>query len=224
MRKIFFSVLAVFSMGTIANAQFSVFDKDDNVLFTMEETPTYVDFVYNGKVWNYNSEANLWKSANISLEEIFHADAGWNTYSEGSYTYSLTNASVSLSLNQSTAAQWQAQYKINTGITGLDPTKKYNFHCKFAANKGMNGITVKICELGPNDAVGSMGIKYENNTMLYAEKSIKLEAGKDVEYSATDLQGIRLQDNPLMFVFDFGGSPENFEVTITDIIFEEVAE
>lgn len=46
MKKLFFSALALFSMGSVANAQFSVYDNEGNVLYTMPETPAYFNFTY----------------------------------------------------------------------------------------------------------------------------------------------------------------------------------
>ncbi|MCQ2215250.1 MAG: hypothetical protein MJZ31_04935 [Bacteroidales bacterium] len=46
MTRFFISALALLGMGTMASAQFSVY-KDGKVVFTMPETPDYVDFTYN---------------------------------------------------------------------------------------------------------------------------------------------------------------------------------
>lgn len=128
---------------------------------------------------------------------------------------------LSLSLNQATAYQWQAQYKINTGITGISKDKKYNFYCKFKSNKDCDGVTIKLCELGPIDVKGSDGIAYDANALFSTWNAVDLVGGEEVEFSMKNQQGIKLQDNPLMIVFDFGGNPENFEVEISEIIIME---
>jgi len=78
MKKIILSALALFGMGATANAQFSVYDKDGKVLFTMEETPAYVDFscqkpvtgIENGHVWVDLglTSGTLWATCNVGAD------------------------------------------------------------------------------------------------------------------------------------------------------------
>ena len=84
--------------------------------------------------------------------------------------------------------------------------KVYDFSVMLTPNADHNNVTVKLTDTG-ND---------EN--FLFAEK-VKIEAGKPNEISFKGLKGVDAAK--LTLVFDFGWNPENFEVTVSDIIFGE---
>lgn len=170
--------------------------------------------------FEYDSEDNLWKAASPALSEIYIGDGGWAPYPADQSSCNLSKESITFKVTPATDMQWKAQLKINTGITNLDPAKNYDFHCVMTGNADMGSVTVKLCELGPNDTPGSLGINYDANTVLY-NTDTKLIAEEEVSVKIYDQPGIQLQDNPLMIVFDFGGNPANFEVEITDIVIRE---
>lgn len=73
MKKILLFVLALVGKVPVTNAQFSVYDKDGKVVFSMEETPSHVDFTYhkptkgtaNGHEWVDLGLSVKWSTMNV---------------------------------------------------------------------------------------------------------------------------------------------------------------
>lgn len=169
--------------------------------------------------WDYDAASNLWKSAALSLGEIYYAP-GWAQIDN--FAHTIENHKLTATLTAETFGQWQAQFQVATDIdkTRLSAEKKYDFHCVVSSTQDHPGITVKICEIGANGVAGSLGVNYDANALCY-EPGIQLKAYEEHEISLTHLPGIQLQDNALKLVLDFGGNAANTEITITDIILRE---
>lgn len=101
MKRIFISALAFLGMGTMANAQFSVYDQYGKVLFTMPTTPAYVDFQYqkpttgteNGHGWVDLGlpSGTKWATCNVGADapEQYGSYFAWGeTLSKSNYDWS----------------------------------------------------------------------------------------------------------------------------------------
>ena len=120
MTRFFISALALLGMGvmaTEASAQFSVYDQEGKVLFTMPTTPAYVDFTYNkpitgkenGHDWVDLGLSVKWATMNVGAtapqeygsyiawgetETATKSSYGWSTYKhmeEGKSDYNYIN-------------------------------------------------------------------------------------------------------------------------------------
>lgn len=152
--------------------------------------------------WNFNSEKNLFKNANI-LDKFFYYAPGWSqlpnpqlSEKDGAYSFSLPDA---------TTDQWQAQFALKTDVS-TSADKKYDFHVVINSSADIAKVTVKMVLDGD-----------DNN--FYFTDLISLKADEDYTFVKTDMDGIDMAK--VNFFFDFGGNPADTEITIKDLIVYE---
>ncbi len=125
MKKIILSALAILGIGSVASAQFSVY-KDGKVVFTMPETPDYVDFTYNkpitgkdnGHDWVDLGLSVKWATMNVGAnapqeyglyiawgETETKEDYSWDTYKYGG-TFIGDNKTSLEKADDAAAANW----------------------------------------------------------------------------------------------------------------------
>lgn len=150
-----------------------------------------------------DSDCNMFKTCQFTNEFYYATGESWSqlpnpemTVGDNEYTVSLPTA---------TQQQWQAQVKFVTDMTTNSATN-YDFSCKLMSTKAIGNATVKLVKHG------------DDNTFYFAE-NVALEAYEEYVFYMSDMPGIDMDNVDV--VFDFGGNPENTEVTISDIVLEE---
>ena len=162
---------------------------------------------FNG--FNYNHEANLWKPVDTEgahSYSFFYAP-GWTQIADpevscagGKYTFSLPSA---------TSEQWQAQcFIIPTTDLPLSAATNYDFSCILNSSTDIKKVTLKLTDT-TNDG-----------NFLFTE-NVNLTAFEDYVFYLSDLPGIDAA--AVKMVFDFGGNPDNTEVTIKRIVLKDHA-
>lgn len=155
-----------------------------------------------GKVtWNPNSDCNFWKS--MTYTNFCYYAPGWSQIDDPAVT--ADGNKYQIVLPTATAEQWQAQVAFKTDMTTNSSTN-YDFHCILNANQTLKGVTVKLVLEGDDD------------TFYFAEQ-IDLVAYEDYVFERTGMPGIDMDKVNLFF--DFGGNPDNTEVTVSKIIVKE---
>lgn len=162
---------------------------------------------FNG--FNYNHEANLWKpvDAEGAHSYSFFYAPGWTQIADpevscagGKYTFSLPSA---------TSDQWQAQcFIIPTTDLPLSAATNYDFSCILNSSTDIKKVTLKLTDTA-NDG-----------NFLFTE-NVNLTAFEDYVFYLSDLPGIDAA--AVKMVFDFGGNPDNTEVTIKRIVLKDHA-
>ena len=162
---------------------------------------------FNG--FNYNHEANLWKpvDADGAHSYSFFYAPGWTQIADpevscagGKYTFSLPSA---------TSEQWQAQcFIIPTTDLPLSAATNYDFSCILNSSTDIKKVTLKLTDT-TNDG-----------NFLFTE-NVNLTAFEDYVFYLSDLTGIDAA--AVKMVFDFGGNPDNTEVTIKRIVLKDHA-
>jgi len=182
-------------------------------------TSSQIDLVYdNGEIawhyilvsggegfdgYDYTSTCNLWNSATIS--QRFWYAPGWSQIADP--TCEVDGNSYKLTFPNATTDQWQAQCFWETDMTTNSVTN-YDFSCHFMANADHKNVTVKLFKKG------------EDNTFFFTE-NISLKAYEEYVFYMSDMPGLDIDNVSL--VLDFGGCPDNFEVTVSKIDLQEHA-
>lgn len=161
-----------------------------------------------GVIWaDITSADNLWTGANMSLGSTYYAVT--NSWSDITGTETVTvnsNYSVTAIWPQATVSQWQAQVHLSTDLS-LTSGTNYDFKCTINSSTAQSGITVKLTDSS------------DDGNYLLLGQGITVEPYTDYEFYLTNLDGIDA-DN-IKLVLDFGGCPDNTEVTVSDIILQE---
>lgn len=172
-----------------------VYDSGDiawHFLFTSAEAEQTFDG------YNSDSEYNLWNSATKSFS--FYYAPGWSQIADPTYT-EVDNNTYTFSLPSATYEQWQAQCFISTNIT-TSSANTYDFSAKFTSTTDISNVTVKLYQNG------------DDNTFYFAD-NISLAAYEETLFYKSEMAGIDM--SAVNLVLDFGGNPDNTEVTVADI-------
>ena len=175
---------------------------DGTVLPSVPEEP-----VAGPEEYKYDSEANLWKAADAAHSYSFFYAPSWSQ---------LPNPEVEnngneylLKLPSATFAQWQAQFFIiPDNPVALESSKSYDFSVVLNSTTDIKAVTLKLTENGNDD------------NFLFTE-NVNLTAFEDYIFDLSDLPGIDAA--AVKMVFDFGGNPDNTEVTIKRIVLKDHA-
>ena len=175
---------------------------DGTVLPSVPEEP-----VAGPEEYKYDSEANLWKAADAAHSYSFFYAPSWSQ---------IPNPEVEnngneylLKLPSATFAQWQAQFHIiPDNPVALESSKSYDFSVVLNSTTDIRAVTLKLTENGNDD------------NFLFTE-NVNLSAFEDYIFDLSDLPGIDAA--AVKMVFDFGGNPDNTEVTIKRIVLKDHA-
>ena len=175
---------------------------DGTVLPSVPEEP-----VAGPEEYKYDSEANLWKAADAAHSYSFFYAPSWSQ---------IPNPEVEnngneylLKLPSATFAQWQAQFFIiPDNPVALESSKSYDFSVVLNSTTDIRAVTLKLTENGNDD------------NFLFTE-NVNLTAFEDYIFDLSDLPGIDAA--AVKMVFDFGGNPDNTEVTIKRIVLKDHA-
>ena len=146
--------------------------------------------------FKYDSEFNLWRTADVKLASTWFADGGWGELSPQP-DVEISNERIFLHTPAGMGNdQWQGQVHINTGIA-IEASKTYDFSMKLTAPVDCS-ITVKPHPEGDDD------------TYFVAAKQ-NFDAGGSYYYFS-DVPGF--DTNNLVLTLDFAGYPDtDFEIT-----------
>ena len=175
---------------------------DGTVLPSVPEDP-----VAGPEEYKYDSEANLWKAADAAHSYSFFYAPSWSQ---------LPNPEVEnngneylLKLPSATFAQWQAQFHIiPDSPVALESSKSYDFSVVLNSTTDIKAVTLKLTDVSSDD------------NFLFTE-NVNLTAFEDYIFDLSDLPGIDAA--AVKMVFDFGGNPDNTEVTIKRIVLKDHA-
>ena len=175
---------------------------DGTVLPSVPEDP-----VAGPEEYKYDSEANLWKAADAAHSYSFFYAPSWSQ---------IPNPEVEnngneylLKLPSATFAQWQAQFFIiPDNPVALESSKSYDFSVVLNSTTDIRAVTLKLTDVSSDD------------NFLFTE-NVNLTAFEDYIFDLSDLPGIDAA--AVKMVFDFGGNPDNTEVTIKRIVLKDHA-
>ena len=175
---------------------------DGTVLPSVPEDP-----VAGPEEYKYDSEANLWKAADGAHSCTFFYAPSWNQLPDPELANN--GNEYLLKLPSATFAQWQAQFHIiPDSPVALESSKSYDFSVVLNSTTDIKAVTLKLTENGNDD------------NFLFTE-NVNLSAFEDYIFDLSDLPGIDAA--AVKMVFDFGGNPDNTEVTIKRIVLKDHA-
>ena len=175
---------------------------DGTVLPSVPEEP-----VAGPEEYKYDSEANLWKAADGAHSCTFFYAPSWSQLPDPEVENN--GNEYLLKLPSATFAQWQAQFHIiPDSPVALESSKSYDFSVVLNSTTDIKAVTLKLTENGNDD------------NFLFTE-NVNLTAFEDYIFDLSDLPGIDAA--AVKMVFDFGGNPDNTEVTIKRIVLKDHA-
>ena len=175
---------------------------DGTVLPSVPEEP-----VAGPEEYKYDSEANLWKAADAAHSYSFFYAPSWSQISDPEVENN--GNEYLLKLPSATFAQWQAQFHIiPDNPVALESSKSYDFSVVLNSTTDIRAVTLKLTDVSSDD------------NFLFTE-NVNLTAFEDYIFDLSDLPGIDAA--AVKMVFDFGGNPDNTEVTIKRIVLKDHA-
>ena len=175
---------------------------DGTVLPSVPEDP-----VAGPEEYKYDSEANLWKAADAAHSYSFFYAPSWSQLPDPEVENN--GNEYLLKLPSATFAQWQAQFHIiPDNPVALESSKSYDFSVVLNSTTDIRAVTLKLTENGNDD------------NFLFTE-NVNLTAFEDYIFDLSNLPGIDAA--AVKMVFDFGGNPDNTEVTIKRIVLKDHA-
>ena len=175
---------------------------DGTVLPSVPEDP-----VAGPEEYKYDSEANLWKAADAAHSYSFFYAPSWSQLPDPEVENN--GNEYLLKLPSATFAQWQAQFHIiPDSPVALESSKSYDFSVVLNSTTDIRAVTLKLTDVSSDD------------NFLFTE-NVNLTAFEDYIFDLSDLPGIDAA--AVKMVFDFGGNPDNTEVTIKRIVLKDHA-
>ena len=189
-------------LGEVATPEdITPYDYDDNGWLNVDDLTALIDMLLNFNGYNHKSSCNLWNSATMS--QRYYYAPGWSQIADPTCT--VDGNSYTFVLPSATSATWQAQCFMETDIT-TTAANTYDFSCHIKAAADHNNVTVKLFKKG------------DDGTFFFSDV-ISLKAGEDYLFYKSNMPGIDIENVSLLF--DFGGNPDNFEVTVSKIDIQE---
>lgn len=149
-----------------------------------------------------NSQDNIWNQADPQPGTWFYAP-NWSELPAPEVK--VANGEISFTLPSATYARWQAQLPINLAFGIDDPNVEYDFLVVIESSQVFTGL-VKLTDANSDD------------NFFFADE-VKLKAGAETRFFRTKVK----LPNPaaaMKLFFDFGGNPDNTEITIKNIILQ----
>ncbi len=180
---------------------------DGTVLPEIPDTPT-VEWV------DVNSPENLGAGFNTAGNMSFWwADAGWQQIADPGFSFA--NGVYTVTANDATAAEWQAQCSINGVPLHIEKGQGYDVRVTITTNMELARATVKVnkdpdVQNDPNTLCykGDFVLEDGENVLQFVGV-VAMNAGEEIEFD----QG--------KMIFDFGGCPAGFEAKISNIIIQK---
>jgi len=151
--------------------------------------------------WDENSDCNQWKTCTFTNSYYYAPD--WTQIADPVMTQD--GYSYTFSLPTATSSQWQAQCFFKTDMA-TSAANNYDFRCVLNSTTDIGRATIKL-------------FKNDKDDVFFFAKQVSLSAYEDYEFKMPGMEGIDIDKVNLLF--DFGGNPDNTEVTVSGIILKE---
>lgn len=180
---------------------------DGTVLPVTPDEPT-VEWV------DVNSADNLGAGFNTAgLMTFWWADAGWQQIADPGFSYA--NGVYTVTANDATASEWQAQCSITGVPLHIEKGQAYDVRVTVTTNMELGRATVKVNK--------DPDVTNDPNTLCY-KGDFALEDGENVlqfigVVAKNGAEEIEFDQGK--FILDFGGCPAGFEAKISDIIIQK---
>ena len=180
---------------------------DGTVLPVIPDEPT-VEWV------DVNSPDNLGAGFNTAgTMGFWWADAGWQQIADPGFSYA--NGVYTITANNATSAEWQAQCSITGVPLHIEKGQGYDVRVTITTNMELARATVKVNK--------DPDVTNDPNTLCYNGK-FALEDGENV-LQFVNVVAKNGEDNIEFdqgkMIFDFGGCPAGFEAKISNIIIQK---
>lgn len=197
--------------GTIVNISNIVLKdhaNDDGTVLPVTPDEPSVEWV------DVNSADNLGAGFNTAgLMTFWWADAGWQQIADPGFSFA--NGVYTVTANEGTTSEWQAQCAINGVPLHIEKGQAYDVRVTINTNMELGRATVKVNK--------DPDVTNDPNTLCYKGDFV-LEDGENV------LQFIgvvakngneEIEFDQGKFILDFGGCPAGFEAKISNIIIQK---
>ena len=162
--------------------------------------------------YKYDSDANLWKGADADggLTLSYYYAPGWAQIADPALEKA--GAKYTWTLPSATSDRWQAQmFLVPVTPISLTEDASYDFSCVLSASADVTP-KVKIHRFDENGSDADNGV-------VLLDVDVPLKAGEDVIVDASALAGIAAGN--IRIVLDWGGNPDNAEVSINRIVLKD---
>ena len=180
---------------------------DGTVLPVIPDEPA-VDWV------DVNSADNLGAGFNTAGAMTFWwADAGWQQIADPGFSYA--NGIYTITANDATASEWQAQCAINGVPLHIEKGQAYDVRVTITTNMELGRATVKVNK--------DPDVTNDPNTLCY-KGDFALEDGENVlEFIGVVAKNgaEEIEFDQGKFIVDFGGCPAGFEAKVSNIIIQK---
>ena len=180
---------------------------DGTVLPVIPDEPT-VEWV------DVNSPDNLGAGFNTAgTMGFWWADAGWQQIADPGFSYA--NGVYTITANNATSAEWQAQCSITGVPLHIEKGQGYDVRVTITTNMELARATVKVNK--------DPDVTNDPNTLCYNGK-FALEDGENVLQFVNVVAKNgedKIEFDQGKMIFDFGGCPAGFEAKISNIIIQK---
>ena len=180
---------------------------DGTVLPVTPDEPT-VDWV------DVNSPENLGAGFNTAgVMSFWWADAGWQQIADPGFSYA--NGVYTITANEGTVSEWQAQCAINGVPLNIEQGQAYDVRVTVTTNMELGRMTVKVNK--------DPDVTNDPNTLCY-KGDFALEDGENVLQFigvVAKNNGEEISFDQGKFILDFGGCPAGFEAKVSNIIIQK---
>ena len=180
---------------------------DGTILPVIPDTPT-VEWV------DVNSPDNLGAGFNTAGAMTFWwADAGWAQIADPGFSYA--NGVYTITANDATVQEWQAQCAINGVPLHIEKGQAYDVRVTINTNMDLPRATVKVNK--------DPDVTNDPNTLCY-KGDFALEDGENVLQLVNVVAmngGDQIEFDQAKFILDFGGCPAGFEAKVSNIIIQK---
>ena len=160
---------------------------------------------FNG--FKYDADSNLWKPADAAHTYSQYYAPGWSPIDNPAVTQN--GGTYSMTFPAATTDQWQAQFHvIPDAAVAVSSDKTYDFSVILNSSTDIKGVTLKLTDTS------------DDGNYLFVERT-DLKAFEETIFWLSDVPGIDAAS--VKMVFDFGGCPENTEVSISNITLKDHA-
>ena len=181
---------------------------DDGTVLPVTPDEPQVEWV------DVNSPDNLGAGFNTAgLMSFWWADGGWSQIADPGFSYA--NGVYTITANEGTVSEWQAQCAINGVPLNIEQGQAYDVRVTVTTNMELGRMTVKVNK--------DPDVTNDPNTLCYKGDFV-LEDGENVLQFigvVAKNNGEEISFDQGKFILDFGGCPAGFEAKVSDIIIQK---
>ena len=192
-----------FRIVSLSSSKFElIYDDEGNsiswyFLFTSSEA----EETFSG--YTNQESTNLWYNCSLSISQYYAYTSSWVQLDNPDYTLADNSTGFTLSLPTGTEQQWQAQFLMTSDVV-MSSSNTYDFSCKITSSTDISAVTIKLTASD------------DDNTYCILEQ-VSLNAYEEYLFYVSEFDG---EDMTAKLVFDFGGNPDNTEITVEDIVLQ----